>query len=185
MKILNLLPQARKKELELEFLSHKVLMFWTMVILSLIIFVILAAVFRFYMQSLITSNEEIISVNKQRLEAPEYKQLHDEILALNDTVADIKNINNHHYAWSNALYQLSSLVSARVQLNQLSFSAAKAQMDISGQARERQDVLVLYEDIKASEFFDEINFPLNNLEQPTSSNFTFTFNVDKTKFLKN
>ncbi|HEX5430098.1 MAG TPA: PilN domain-containing protein [Patescibacteria group bacterium] len=183
MKVINLLPKSQKKELELEFISHQILVFWIMVIITLVMFVAVAWVFKFYIAQVIASNDQLVAESQAKVGSAEYKSLHDQIIGLNGSAADIKNLARHHYDWSGALYQLSGLVPAEVQLNDLQFDAATGKVDIDGQARTRQDVLDLWANITNSQYFSKINFPLSNLEKPVNSNFSFSFYANKDKFI--
>ena len=183
MKTINLLPKSQKKELELEFLSHQILVFWILIIVSLVLFVAVAYVFRIYLAQVIATNDKLIVQNQQQLESPEYKSIHDQVLTLNSTVADLKNLENHHYTWSDAMLELSNLISPKVQLDQMTFDAASGKIDLTGQAKTRQDVIDFWANVFKSPYFTKINFPLPNLDRPQNGDFNFTFYANKAKFL--
>jgi Tfp pilus assembly protein PilN len=182
MKTVNLLPKSQKKELELEFISHQIVVFWVLVVITLVLFIGIAWVFKFYVAQVIATNDRLISESRKQLASAEYKDLHDQIIALNGSVAEIKNVNTHHYNWSKALLKISDLVQPTIQLNQLNFDATTGKVDITGQAKTRQDVIDLWASIKKSEYFTKINFPLTNLEKPEDANFTYSFYTNKDKF---
>lgn len=182
MKVINLLPKSEKKELELETISHQILVFWIMVLVTLLLFVGVAWVFKFYIAQLIAANDRLIAESQQQLQSQEYVQLHDQIISLNGEVSDMKNLNNHHYNWSQAMLQLSSLVQPSVQFNQLTFNAATGEIDVSGQTKVRQDVIDFWANVVKSPYFSKINFPLTNLEKPVNSDFEFKFYANKDKF---
>jgi Tfp pilus assembly protein PilN len=182
MKTINLLPASQKKELELEFISHKILVFWIMVIASLILFVAVAWVFKFYQSQVIADNDKAIISTQQELAAPEYQDLHDQILSLNSAVSEIKNLNFHHYNWSQAMLRLSDLVTPNVEINELNFDATTGRIDIAGIGKTRDDVINFWANVVKSQDFAKINFPLTNLEKPTDATFNYTFYVNKDKF---
>src|SRR4051812_22616197 len=99
MKIINILPKTAKKELELELVSHQILVFWCLVIASLVIFIAGGWIFKFYLAQVISGNEKLITQSQKQLESQEYKDLNNQILALNSAVIEIKNLNNRHYNW--------------------------------------------------------------------------------------
>jgi Tfp pilus assembly protein PilN len=183
MKTINLLPKSQKKELELEFISHQIVVFWILVVITLILFVAIAWVFKFYVAQVIATNDGLIVESQKQLASQEYKDLHDQILAVNGAVAEIKNLNSHHYNWSQALLKISDVIQPAVQLNQLNIDAATGKVDITGQAKTRQDVIDLWASIKNSEYFSKVNFPLTNLEKPENATFVYSFYVNKEKFV--
>jgi hypothetical protein len=115
-----------------------------MIIASLIIFVGIGWVFKFYLGQVIVANEKLISQSQKQLASQEYQDLNKQIISLNGAVLEIKNLNNKHFNWSNAMLQLSSLIQPAVQLNQLDFDATTGKVEILGQAKTRQDVIDLW-----------------------------------------
>lgn len=182
-KTINLMPEGQKKELELEFISQKVLAFWVLIISSLAVFIVLAFLTKFYLSSQIKANQGEIAVNNQQLSSADYKALHDQILSLNNQVAEIKNLGNYHYDWSQVGYQLSNIVTPDMQFNEVDINAATGEIDVAGQSKSRDAVLNFWANVIKSQYFTKINFPLTNLEKPDNVDFKFTFYVNKQKFL--
>jgi hypothetical protein len=78
MKTVNLLPKSQKKELELEFISHQIVVFWVLVVITLVLFIGIAWVFKFYVAQVIATNDRLISESRKQLASAEYKDLHDQ-----------------------------------------------------------------------------------------------------------
>lgn len=181
MKIINLLPKEAQKEVTLEFLSGRLLMFWVAVIVSLLIFLAAALGTNFFLMNNISQTQTEIEQNRALLNSADYKELQETILTLNSGIKEINNLKTQHYYWSKAFIAFANLAPTTVQLNQILLDRETGRVDIAGQARTREDVIELWARIIKSDFFHGINFPLSNLEKATTANFTFTFYVNEDK----
>lgn len=181
MKIINLLPQDAQRKVTLEFVFNRVLTFWILVIVSLLVFLAMAFAAKVYLQRINSQTDTLITENEAILNSADFKGLQDEILTLTGDIKEINNLRSHHYYWSKALIALADLTPTSVQLNQATLDRETGRVDIAGQALTREDVIELWSRIIKSEHFKGINFPLANLERATIANFTFTFylKVDK------
>jgi Tfp pilus assembly protein PilN len=181
MKIINLLPKDSQKEVTLEFVSDRLLVFWVWVIISLLIFLALAFGARIYLQRKNSQIDSQISQNQGVLNSADFKGLQDEVVTLNNGIKQINNLKSHHDYWSKALIAFANLTPQTVQLNQLTLDRETGRIDIAGQARTREDVIELWSRIIKSDYFHGINFPLSNLERANIANFSFTFFVNHDK----
>jgi hypothetical protein len=183
MRIINLLPPEAKNEYKYELVSHKVLAFWTWIALSLLVFYGLSFGTAYYLKSIISDTDQQIVVNKQLLSSSNNRDLQEQILILNKNIQEVNILRSQHYLWSNALLKLSNLVPAGMEFNQLILNSRTGKIDVTGQAETRDDVLLFWSNVLHSSDFKDINFPLANLEKARIVNFSFSFNVDKTKFI--
>jgi Tfp pilus assembly protein PilN len=182
MKTINLLPKSEQKELKLELISQKLLVFWIVVIVSLLGFFALTVGARFYLTSIIKETDKQIVENQKVLESSDYRDLQKEISTLNSNIKEIKNIESQHVYWSKALVELSNLIPPTMQLNQVTIDSASGKVTITGQAVDRESVIGLWASVIKSEYFKNIDFPLSNLEKAKNANFNYTFYVNKDKF---
>ncbi len=182
MKQINLLPKPERRELQLQFLASRLLVFWIWVIGGLLTFLFLALLTRFYLDRDISVTEGRIAENKALLDSADYKDLQDQILQLNRSIKEIKNLQSQHYYWSDALIELSNLVPPDMQLDQITFEKSSGAVVVKGQAKTRDSVIAFWSNVIKSEHFRNINFPLANLEKPELPDFTYTFYVNSDKF---
>jgi Tfp pilus assembly protein PilN len=182
MKPINLLPTVERRNLKLQFLSNRLLVFWFWIIATLLVFFFLSLLTRFYIDRQISATEGDIAQNKALLDSADYKDLQDQILLFNRNIKEIKNLQNQHYYWSNALVELANLVPTDMQLNQVAFDKGTGAIVIKGQAKTRESVIAFWSNVIKSEFFKNINFPLENLEKAEFPEFTYTFYVNPDKF---
>lgn len=182
MKQINLLPPSERRELQLQFLANRLLIFWVWVIGGLLTFLFLALLTRFYLDRDISVTEGRIAENKALLDSSDYKDLQDQILQLNRNIKEIKNLQSQHYYWSDALVELSNLVPPDMQLGQINFDKSSGAIVIVGQAKTRDSVIAFWSNVIKSEHFRNINFPLANLEKPELPDFSYTFYVNAEEF---
>ena len=182
MRQINLLPAVEQRELKLMFLAARLSAFWIWIIASLLVFFALGLGSRFYLERMSTDTQNQIEQNKTLLDSSNFKDLQNQILQLNRNIKEIKNLQSQHYYWSSALVQLSNIIPADMQLNQINFDRANGEVDITGQAATRDSVILFWSNVIKSEYFKNINFPLTNLEKAKNPDFTFTFYVNSDKF---
>jgi len=182
MKQVNLLPKIEQRELKLQFYAERMLAFWIWVACSIAVFFVLSLLTVFYLNRMMNETQTQITQNKALLDSSDFKDLQNQIILLNRNIKEINNLQTHHYFWSNALIELSSLVPPEMQLNQIGFSQATGKIQIIGQAKTREKVIEFWANVIKSEYFKNINFPLTNLEKATNPDFTYTFSVNPDKF---
>jgi Tfp pilus assembly protein PilN len=181
-KQINLLPKDEQRELKFELVSNQLIFFWSAVIVSLIVFTILAQATHIYLNNNVNKIQSSIDQDNQTLNSSDYKNIQNQIMALNQNIREIKNLDSQHYYWSSALVQLSNLISSDMQLNGITFDSGTGKIEITGQAKVRDSVLNFWSNVIKSDYFKNIDFPLNNLEKSKLSDFNFTFFANKTKF---
>ena len=182
MKHVNLLPKTEQTELRFAFFSEKLLRFWIWAAVSLAIFFTLSFLSEFYLNGIMSSTQLSIVDNKVLLDSSDFRALQNEILVLNRDISEIANLQSRHYYWSKAFVEFANLVPADMQMDQVIFDSATGKIIISGQAKTRQSMLALWANVIKSEYFENINFPLTNLEKPENPDFTYTFFVKRDKF---
>ncbi len=179
MKLINLLPQENQKEVRLELAANIFLEFWIWVIATLLIFFIASLFAVFYLNSIIKATELSIYESQTILNSSDYKDLQVEISEINSHTKEINNIKNQHLYWSKPLLILAELIPSDVQLSLVTINRETGRVDIAGQARNRDSVITIWSNVIKTSYFQNINFPLKNLEKANFSDFNFTFYVNK------
>jgi Tfp pilus assembly protein PilN len=183
MKIINLLPREEQDQLRLDSTNNVVRRFWMTVLLCVVVFLGLGFAAQQYLHIAISNVDSEIDADKKLLESSDIKELQDQVVTLNRSLAEIKSIRNQQYQWSEVVMEISRIMPVRAQLNSLMMDRDTGEVTILGRAENRDVVLEVWSNLKKSAMFSEVNFPLPNLDRPTDSNFTYTFtvNVDKIK----
>ncbi len=184
MKVINLLPKDEQKQTHLEFLFQHLLLFWFIVIGSLVVFIALIFATKIYLNRKAQATDAEIVKSHDTLNSSDYRSLQDQVLELNASIRELNNFIGQKYYWSKAIIALTNLIPADVQLNQVTLDRETGRIEILGQAESRDSVILLWSSIIKSDYFRDINFPLANLERAKIANFTFTFFVNKDKINK-
>lgn len=177
MKQINLLPKDEQRQLHYDLLAKQVSGFITVVMIMFGVF--LGAVFGLqqYIKQVSARTIQTIQEKQVILDNSDNQELRRDVLDLNQSIKEIGSIRNQQYAFSYALKELSQIVPPDVQLNSLVIEREKGTVNITGQARTRDNVIELWSAIKKSQLFSGVDFPLTNLEKPESSNFRFSFTI--------
>jgi Tfp pilus assembly protein PilN len=185
MKIINLLPKEEQAQLKLDLVHHQLRVFWTVIFLSLVVFAGIGFGVQQYLKIEMKKTQDEIRINQVKLESSDIKALQDQVLALNQNIREIKNIRKQQYRWSDVMMEIARILPPQAQINSLQMDRATGKVVIMGKAETRQVVLDTWAQLKKTEMFKDVNFPLPNLEKPTDSNFTYTFYVDLSKIREN
>lgn len=184
MRQINLLPKLRQQELRYETLLHSL---WLVIGLSLASFaVVFIAQFmaKFYLelQSQLVKAQIAqlqIQVNKQ-----ENATVKAKVKAVNDLISDYKNLADSSPKWSKVIKAFAPLPPSGVLVSNLVVDATQKSVTITGFSPTRQLVIQLYNNIldDPADFY-KVNYPLENIAEPTNINFHFTFYI-QAKLLK-
>ncbi|HYE22509.1 MAG TPA: PilN domain-containing protein [Verrucomicrobiae bacterium] len=178
MKIINLLPKSVSRELQLELIASQILNFWTWLVLSMAVFFTLILGSVFYLRTEIQRIDSVIFEQKEVLSSSNTKELESRVSALNTQIKNIQNLQKQHYYWSEMLTELANILPGDVRVDFLGVDRTTGLVEMAGYARSRESVLQFWSNVKKSEYFRDINFPLKNLERATDASFTFTFYVN-------
>lgn len=95
---------------------------------------------------------------------------------LNEYLAKVDRIQKNHRYYSLVLIELANLTPAGVRLEGLMIDE-KNQVEITGFAPLRTQVLMLQEALAKSKLFTQVENPLANLTKQTNINFSFKFGL--------
>lgn len=170
MIFLNLLPKDKKAELGLAnfFITLK-----NIIILFLIITIIIAismlgtkAALQNYFNTIVgqstLTNKYASSFNKG-------------VQAFNKKLTAVENIQSKYIAWSDFLVEFSKIIPADVTINAIDIDAQI--MSLSGQARDRQNLLEFEKNLKKSNIFENVKTPLEDLLKKTNIDFNIKADV--------
>lgn len=178
MKRINLLPRAKRHELNFERILYSI----TVAIVSAIVILITGVLLQFgvwlylnqKMQTSVTEIEQLkLIANKS-----ENSTVKEQIKKVNSQISDFTNLANKTPQWSKVLAALIADVPDSVKITQFAADVDKNEIIISGYSPSRDLVIDLYNNINADKtHFKNINYPLENVTKPTNVKFTFTFSI--------
>lgn len=178
MKRINLLPPAAQKDLRFQrwFASLRL---WLMIVAATLLVTlagqITAYIYLQYEKGILDERvEQLRSLSNQK-ENTEVKQ---QVAALNNNIADFSLLADTTPRWSKFLVAFAGMVPPGVKINSLVTDLTSKKVTIQGYSPTREDVILLYNNIKANEknFFD-IDYPLENISRASDVPFHFTFSI--------
>lgn len=177
MKTINLLPQPEQKEIKLELIAHQLLNFWFWIIGSMLLLFALSLVTTIRLRASIADTETEIIKSKEALSSAANQQLEKQVVNLNSEIDRVNLLRSQHYHWSNGLIELGNILPTDMVIDLLFLDRASGKVDISGIAKNRESVLKFWSDMHKSKYFQDINFPLPNLERASDTSFSFSFYI--------
>ncbi len=172
---LNLLPTSKKEELKFQFIRAKLLSLFLIVflgILTLIFFLIGAEVFLSYHLSDI---KEQIKNREAAADTSPLQEIKEGVNNLNKKIVALDKIQKEQVRWSEVLVSLSREIPLDLRLKELALKRESKSVFIKGEARSRDAVLTLENNLKQSEIFGQVESPLSNIITKENVIFEFTF----------
>lgn len=97
-----------------------------------------------------------------------------EIKKINDYLRRVDGIRQRYVAWSLVIEDIAQRMPAGVQLSSLVIGK-DGRIQLSGTARERQDVLTAQANLQASDAYADVRSPISNILQQRDVKFVFEF----------
>ncbi|MBI5530056.1 MAG: hypothetical protein HY918_00970 [Candidatus Doudnabacteria bacterium] len=178
MKLINLLPKNKQRELHYEVMLHSL---WVLVWATAFSFIlVLMAQFgtKFYLQIEAGVYKAEIADLQGQVSKQENADIKKKIKAVNDTVSDFQNLANSSPKWSKVIKAFVVLPPPGTKINTFVVEPVKKTITINGLSSSRETVIQLYNNIlKDSAEFYNVDYPLENVAKPNNSPFHFTFSI--------
>jgi cell division protein FtsL len=181
MKQVNILPKKEQKELALHFFGEQLVKFWVWVFISLFLFIALTYTAKVYLNAQVTDIDSRIAAEHQTLKSSDNEKLKQQVSDLNKHIDMIRNLDSQHYYWAPVLIELNRLMSTDMSFNAISFDRPSSKVVVQGLAGSRESVLKFWADMHKSDYFRDIDFPLENLNFATHDPFNFSFFLEPAK----
>ncbi|MBX4187497.1 MAG: PilN domain-containing protein [Candidatus Doudnabacteria bacterium] len=114
-------------------------------------------------------------MEKNVLKSSDNELLKQQVEAINTQTVTIRNLQGQHYYWSEAFHDLATRLPADIVVDELTADRPTGKVTMEGVAGNRESVLKFWADMHKSEFFNNIDFPLSNLDAATNDPFVFSF----------
>ena len=185
MKRINLLPKQKQTELYFDNLFHSILVAICIAVAVLLFGIFIQIGTWLYLdQSLGLLSTEIEGV-KSSSNKTENAELKNQIKSLNVQMKDFDDLAAGTPVWSTVLQSFAKQVPNGVKISMFDADATNGKIQISGYAPKRDQVIELYNNINNDrDFFKDIDYPLENVSQPTDIIFKFTFYVQDGVLIK-
>jgi len=180
---LNLLPPQEKAILAQEQNQRWIVYYGSAILVILLIFMGLLAAIWLGINIQLKSATEALDSIKTSFKGQNLQTQQTAIVALNNYLKQIENLQTNQKSYSHLLISLAELVPDGVRLDNFSVDEAGA-ATLAGFAAKREQVMAFQDVLNKSGFFEKINNPLSNIVKETDITFTFTFDL-KPEALKN
>lgn len=178
MRRINLLPKSKQRELAYEKVFYSV----TVAVILAVIILLVGVVVQFgvwtYLDRRITTTDAEIEQLKKLANKAENTAVKQRIREVNAQIEDFVKLADKTPQWSKVTAAFVQHVPEGVRITDYDANLEKSQIMISGYSPTRDLVIDLYNNINADKVnFKNINYPLENVAQPTNVRFSFTFFV--------
>lgn len=178
MKRINLLPKLKQQELSYERTLYSVTVAVVIATVILLIGVLVQFGVWTYLNRKTQASEAEIELLKATASKSENAEVKEKIQRANSQIIDFNNLMAKTPAWSEVMAAFVKNVPAGVKITAFEADAVKKEISIAGYSPTRDSVIDLYNNINADkDHFKNINYPLENVTQPTNVRFIFTFNI--------
>jgi hypothetical protein len=178
MRIINLLPKAKQQELKYEAHLHSLVVVIWISIFSFVAVIAIQFGAKFFLQNELETLESRIIALQQQTTKEENTVIKNKVRDINNIVTDYKALADAAPKWSKIIRAFAPLAPDNVRVNSFVVDVTKKQAVITGFSQTRDDVIKLYENIKADDKnFYNVNYPLEHVAKSTNVNFSFNFTV--------
>lgn len=180
MRLINLLPQHKQRELRDKALLHNFIVVIGVTVFTFALVILAQVGAKVYLKSQIASVTDDIAWIKTQVDKKENAALKDKIKVVNDTIADYQQLAGSGIAWSRVLKAFVVLPPPGVQIQSFTVEPSKKMVTITGFSPTRELVIELYNRIQADgAHFTGVDYPLENVAKPVDINFHFSFYIQE------
>lgn len=166
---LNLLPPDKKQEVskQIMLISLQYLISWTLI-------VVCGAGITLLITKLIIQNSFNQAVAQGTLITQEYGVLNQKVHTINQKINFLSDIQNKFVIWSPALSTLTATTPKNIVLSSFFANNIAHNLEISGNARTRDDLLLYKKNLEQSPLLSSVKLPIENLLEAADINFRIT-----------
>jgi type II secretory pathway pseudopilin PulG len=180
MKTINLLPKPRQRELRFDSVLHSL---WVVITLSLISFVLVFLAqygTNFYLQRQAQDIKAQVVALQDEVGKQQNTNVKNQVQTVNNLIEDYKNLAAASPKWSKVIKAFAPLPPSQLKITTFNVNSSDGLVRITGQSATRDPVIQLYNNILGdSKDFYDIDYPLENISQPTNVSFHFSFYIQK------
>lgn len=174
--MMNLLPKEQQEELFYSNILHGVVIAFQIGFIILFLGVTTQVVLYFYLDNELKSTEVKLLQAKTETGKKEYAEQRNQVKAVNTKLKDYQTLIETTPKWSTVFNAFSKNIPPDVKITNFTADVITRKVEIQGLSPTREQVIQLYNNINGdTEFFEQINYPLENVTKPVDVNFKFTF----------
>lgn len=174
---LNLLPPQDKKRIELANLNSLVVFLSFCFLSILVISALVLSSISFYLSDLLRDQDELIAERQNDLRIQQSVEIEEKIKQANQRVNQIYLKQKDLVLWTSLLEELAKITPTGVYLTGFSYQLTNSQINLSGWADQRDELLLFQNSLESNPHFAEIEAPLSNLFKQNDIDFSFTLRL--------
>lgn len=179
MRIINLLPKHKIKELYYENLFRSVMVGIQFAVVTFILVFLGQLGTKFYLVRQAADLDSQITAIKQQTNKEENTKLKNQISLINNRITDFSNLADATPHWSKALRAFAGNVPTGIKITAFNGDLGKKHVDIQGYSPTRELVIALYNKINSDTAnFSNIDYPLENVAKENDVTFHFSFSIN-------
>ena len=178
MRIINLLPKDKQRELYFEGIFRSLVIFVELSMVTFALVVMGQVGTKVYLGEQHSALQAQIEQLKSQSNREENAALKKRIQGINNEIGDFKSLVDMTPTWSRVLRAFSAQMPAGISITSFSGDILKKRIDIHGSSPTREAVIALYNNINQdpAEFYN-IDYPLENVARATDVPFHFSFYI--------
>ena len=181
LKYINLLPPAEQQKNKVEDVSRQIQDFGIWIVLSLAVLAVVFFVAELFLRGQMQSAAENMAAATGSLNSIHSSSVKKEVEIFNKNLNNFQSLGKQHENWSRIFNELALALPVDVIVDSLVIDREGHKVEAAGHAGKRTSVLKLRQNILASEYFTNINFPLSNLEKAAGPAWKYRFYIKPEK----
>lgn len=182
--LLNLLPEAKKKDIQRKLHFHfflwQLFLVFALELFYISILISIYFILNFQLQSLEEAGRQYDAVYSEQKTLDMYQKKFKETNAVTEVIG---RIERNHFAFSEVFLLLDGIVPENIVIKSL--TTKEYTVMLAGQAATRDDLLAFDARLKAAECVKNVNVPLSNLFSQEDIDFQIDFEIKKECLQKN
>jgi hypothetical protein len=169
MLTLNIISQELKREIKLKSVYQLIKIVFSILIIVISIYTIILLLGKLALQI-----HFVETIDETTLVTKSTENYSKKVRDINNQLNSIDNIQNETTTWSYLLEYFAQNVNDNIKFSQIKINKRDKTIYLSGFAKTRDNLLSLKKTLEDSNYFSNINFPIQNLLKKNNINFTIS-----------
>ncbi len=174
---INLLPEAQKKELEMEKTEERIFLILVFVFVAFLVFILMLFCLKTYIASQTRAADALLAQKGKEFTESHFQECKEIILNVNQVLSKVKGFWGKQFFIVPVFEELISLAPSSVQFESLEIKKEKdgASINLSGVSATREALFYFKENLEQDKHFREVDFLPSSWMLPVNSRFAATF----------
>ncbi len=178
--MMNLLPKEKQEELFYSKMFHSIVVAFQIGFIILLLGLMTQIVLYVYLDNESKNTEAMVLNAKTETGKKEYADQRAQVRVVNTKMRDFQTLLDNTPKWSSVFNAFAKNIPPDVKITTFTANRQTKKVQIQGVSPTRELVIQLYNNINNDkEFFNGIDYPLENVTKPLDVSFKFTFNINE------